>query len=59
MTGYAKRKTLGVQWGVQSGDLPIGAIVTGAVLVGVLVDEMIFFPFLTTCFSQYFWYHPT
>jgi hypothetical protein len=33
--GYAKRKTLGVQWGVQSGGLPIGAIVTAAVLVRI------------------------
>ena len=34
-TSYAKRKTLGVQWGLQSGELPVGAIVTGAVLVCV------------------------
>lgn len=32
-TGYAKRKTLGIQWGVRSGELPIGAIVAGAILV--------------------------
>jgi hypothetical protein len=34
-TGYAKRKTIGVQWGLRSGELPVGAIVTGAVLVRV------------------------
>lgn len=32
---YPKRKTLGVQWGLRSGELPVGAIVTGAILVRV------------------------
>jgi hypothetical protein len=40
-SGYARPKTLGIQWGVQCGELPIGAIVAGAVLVRVSARGMI------------------